>query len=291
MSASDDLHTKILSHGPSSDTLFILLTRMKKEGELRKVIQACVRALDMYPSDIRIRKLLAEAFLEAGFLSQAEEEMQKVTRQITELATIFKRKAEVLAKQQRSEEALEAAQTYLAHYPDDQDALRLLEDVSPPEEDSVEAPPEEPEEAETMPEEAEPIPETYPEPPEDVEAQTAPSEITPLLAEEEEPQTPSPDIATPTLAEVYVDQGQIEEAIKTYERVLEQNPDDEQSRERLQELQAEEAPAAVTEDAEDAVDDGIRAKKEKTEKVINTLESWLEDIQEMAKPPGPADMT
>jgi tetratricopeptide (TPR) repeat protein len=224
MSASDDLHSRILSHGPSSDTLFILLSRMKKEGELRKVIQACVRALDMYPSDIPIRKLLAEAFLDAGFLSQAEEEMQKVTRQITELATIYKRKAEVLAKQQRSREALEAAQTYLAHYPDDQDALRLLEVVSPAEEDAGEETPEEAEEApvESMPKEPGSVPET--------------------------------------------------------------SPGDEASGEMLQEPQdmtADEAPTELV--AGDAEEAGAGAK-ERTEKAISTLESWLEDIREIAKP-------
>ena len=232
MSVSDDLNTKILSQGPSSDTLYILLTRMMKEGELRKVIQTCVRALEMYPSDIPIRKLLAEAFLEAGFLSQAEAEMQKVTRQITELATIYKRKAEVLAKQQRSEEALEAAQTYLAHYPDDQDALRLLNDVTPPETVISEEVSEEPEEAplEPVPDEAEPIPETYPEP--EMEEQAVPEEVTP---------------APP----------------------------------------AEKATAGDAENAEDdkdGGDDGDRVR-EKTEQMIHTLESWLEEIRGMAEPP------
>ena len=179
MSASDDLHSKILSHGPSSETLFILLSQMKEEGKLGKVIQACVRALDIYPGDISLRKLLAEAFLEAGFISQAETEMEKVCQEIKDLATIYKRKAEVLAKQQRSEEAIEAAQTYLAHYPDDQDAIRLLEEM-----------------------------ETPPEP----------------------------------------------------------------------EMDAAEAPAPEPED------EGNRVK-EKTEKMINTLESWLEEIREIAKPP------
>ncbi len=227
MPASDDLHSRILSHGPSSDTLFILLTRMKKEGKLRKVIQACVRALDMYPNDIPIRKLLAEAFLEAGFLSQAEAEMQKVTRQITELATIYKRKAEILARQQRSQEALEAARTYLAHYPDDQDALRLLEDFRPPEETAVEE----------VPEEA-----TLETPAQGPEEAELPPEI---------------------------------------------HPDDLKSREALQEqreTESVEAPAAVTGEAEDAPGDEDRVK-EKTAKMITTLESWLEEIRDMAKPP------
>ena len=211
MSASDDLHTKILSHGPSSETLFILLSQMKEEGKSGKVIQTCVRALDIYPGAISIRKLLAEAFLEAGFISQAETEMEKVSREIKDLATIYKRKAEILAKQQRSEEAIEAARTYLAHYPDDQEAIRLLEGLTPPEEVPVQDIPEETEAVE-------PIPETYPEPPEEMETPPEP------------------------------------------------------------EMDAAEAPALEPED------EGNRVK-EKTEKMIDTLESWLEEIREIAKPP------
>ena len=279
MSASDDLHSKILSHGPSSETLFILLSQMKEEGKLGKVIQACVRALDIYPGDISLRKLLAEAFLEAGFISQAETEMEKVSQEIKGLATIYIRKAEILAKQQRSEEAIEAAQTYLAHYPDDQDAIRLLEGLTPPEEIPVQDSPDETEEAPVETTQVEPIPETYPEPPEEME--TPPEQVIPPVPEETEPPIPSPDIATPTLAEVYVTQGQMQEAIKTYERVLEQNPGDDGSRERLQALQGMDAAEAPAPEPED---EGGRVK-EKTEKMINTLESWLEEIREIANPP------
>lgn len=281
MTASDDLHTKILSHGPSSETLFILLSQMREEGKSGDVIQACMRALDIYPGDISIRKLLAETFLEAGFISQAETEMEKVSTAIKDLATIYKHKAEVLAKQQRSEEAMEAARTYLAHYPDDQDAIRLLEDLAPSEEAPVQDIPDETEEAPVETIQVEPIPETYPEPPEEMETPLEPEEVNPPVPEETEPPIPSPDIATPTLAEVYVTQEQMPEAIQTYERVLEQNPEDHESRERLQELQSMDAGEAP---APEPWNEGARVK-EKTEKMINTLESWLEEIREIAKPP------
>ncbi|MFC1579297.1 hypothetical protein ACFL4N_00110 [Thermodesulfobacteriota bacterium] len=275
MAASDDLQTKILSSGPSSETLFILLSRMREEGKSGEVIQTCLKALDNYPGDISIRKLLAETFLEAGFISQAEMEMEKISRAIKDLATIYKNKAEILAKQHRSEAAVEAARTYLAHYPDDQDAIRLLQELTPPEEV-----PEEIEEAPAETTQAASIPD-YPEPAEELETPPEPEETTPPATEETGPPIPSPDIATPTLAEVYVTQEQMPEAIQTYERVLEQNPEDHDSRERLQELQgmnAAEAPGPEPGDEGDRV-------KEKTEKMINTLESWLEEIREIAKSP------
>ena len=99
MPASDDLRGAVLRQGPSSGTLFILLSQMKQEGDLRRLIQAGTRALDMYPEDIPIRKLMAEAYLEAGMVSQAEAEMEKLSQQIKDLATIYKPRAEWLARQ------------------------------------------------------------------------------------------------------------------------------------------------------------------------------------------------
>ena len=327
MPASDDLRGAMLRKGPSSGTLFILLSQMKQEGDLRRLIQAGTRALDIYPEDIPIRKLMAEAFLEAGMISQAEAEMEKVSRQIKDLATIYKPRAELFARQRRSREALEAIQTYLAHHPDDRDALDLLRDLTPSEEAPAEGMPEyahqeaqeehyeeisQPPPEETLPleeeqpplqferefepefeaefeAEFEPGPEAEPQPviPPHAEAPAEP------VFEEAEP-SPPPDIATPTLAEVYIAQGQWQEAIRTYERVLELYPEDDHSRQRLQEIRNMEAsvqevempaPAASGEDApvDASLDEGTRMR-EKTQKMITTLEAWLEEIREMSKP-------
>jgi hypothetical protein len=62
-----------------------------------------------------------------------------------------------------------------------------------------------------------------------------------------EPQEDFPDIATPTLAEVYVNQGQIVEALSIYERIVADNPEDHVSRRRVLELQAMIAPPPPSE--------------------------------------------
>lgn len=302
MPASDDLHRSMLRQGPSPGTLFILLSHMKQEGNLRGLLQAGTRALDIYPTDIPIRKLMAEAFLEAGMVSQAEAEMEKVSQQIKDLATIYKHKAVLLARQQRSREALEAIQTYLAHHPDDHDALDLLQGLTPSEAAPVESvseyareearkevyeeigkPPLEavPREEEQPPD-FEPGPEPEMSPPVESPVQPVPGEAD---------QSPPPDIATPTLAEVYVAQGQRQEAIRTYERVLEHYPEDDHSKQRLQDIRNMEAavdeaevPAPFPTPGDAPVDESSRIK-EKMEKMITVLETWLEEIREMAKPP------
>ena len=87
------------------------------------------------------------------------------------------------------------------------------------------------------------------------------------------------EIATPTLAEVYVNQGQIQEAIMVYEKVVAQNPEDQTSIKRIQELntlRAVEPPPAV-ETPE------VPRAKQKKQKTLAILESWLANIRKMSE--------
>jgi tetratricopeptide (TPR) repeat protein len=85
----------------------------------------------------------------------------------------------------------------------------------------------------------------------------------------------SGDIATPTLAEVYYKQGQLDEAIRTYNQVLQQNPSDQDSEDRLAELVAESYRTTLDEKAE-----ADRKKAMKTERLITVLETWRSRLQE-----------
>ncbi|MGD9320343.1 MAG: hypothetical protein PVH99_10275 [Desulfobacteraceae bacterium] len=65
MANTDELYRRILADAPSPKTLFHLLSNLKKEGQLRRVIQESVKALNAYPNDIHIRRLLAETYFDA----------------------------------------------------------------------------------------------------------------------------------------------------------------------------------------------------------------------------------
>jgi tetratricopeptide (TPR) repeat protein len=252
MANTDDLYTRILADGPSPKTLFHLLSNLKKEGQLRRVIQESLKALNAYPNDIHIRRLLAETYFDAGLISQAEAELEKVSALITDLTDTYKLQAEIYIKQNRKEEATRCLELYLAHRPDDRMALDFLNALQPKEEAPVQEP--------------------YPH----IEAPSTKSEEQEVLeapALHEEP----PEIATPTLAEIYFEQGQIEEAIDTYEIIVAQDPEDESSRGRLQELKGMIAEQSATEE------EGRDEVKEKKEKMIAILESWLANIREQFK--------
>ena len=246
---TDDLYSQILADGPSPKTLFHLLSRLKKEGQLKRVIKESLKALNAYPNDIHIRRLLAQTYFEAGLISQAEAELEKVSALIGDLTDTYKLQAQIYIKQNRKREAARSLELYVAHRPDDQEALDFLNTLTP---------------------EQAPVEEREP-PIEEIPAQAEEQEI-----EEEAPsaEKETPDMATPTLAEIYFEQGQIEQAIDTYQMIVAQNPEDESSKERLEELRTMIAEKrAVAEKQRDEA-------RQKKEKMIAILESWLANIRE-----------
>ena len=251
METSDSLIKEILDSGPSPRTIYIVLSRMKEEGQLQRVIEECLKALDKYPDDINIRRLLGETYFEDGRVIEAESEIKKVITHIEDSISSYSLQADLLIRQNRKDEAIIALKHYLAHRPDDQKALSLLESLQPPEEILDEPAP-------SMVEEAFP--------PEEPEEETYEVPVEEGL----------PDIATATLAEIYFDQGRIDEAAEIYEKVIAQNPDDAKSQQRLDEIRG-----MMEQDKPEEAEKEDRARRKK-EKMILVLESWLASIHEQS---------
>ncbi len=247
METPDDLLQEILVNSPSSRTLFLVLSLIKEQGNPQKVIDECKKALDTYPEDISIRKLLAESYYEVGQVSDAEAVLKETSELFSEFSPSYKLHAEILNAQNKKEEALRMLNLYLAHEPNDKDAVDLFNELSSSEKPVVH-------------EEVD-------------EDETDSASMTSSL----------PEIATPTLAEIYFDQGQIQEATGIYEKVIAKNPGDESSIKRLNELK-EMTP--VQEDIS-TEEEGVDSEKHKTEKFISILESWLGSIRENSKTSAP----
>jgi tetratricopeptide (TPR) repeat protein len=237
MAESNDLFSRILSRGPSRGTLLVILEKMKDEGRLQDVVQQGITALKQYPDDLRLRCLLAEAYMELGLLGQAETELLWIASELKELSCALKLQGQVYLRQSRTQEAADSLKIYLAHNPGDSDAIDLLgpleskceegEDFSPPEESFHE-------------------------------------EADGLLS----------GLATPTLAEIYLTQGQTVEAIETYEKVLTKHPEDAISRDRLREIKRSVFPEIPPPSPKSKLNG-------QTEKMISVLEGWLLRIQEL----------
>ena len=241
MAAPDDLYNEILADGPSPGTLFRLLLKMKEEGQLKRVIREGIKALKVYPSDLYIRQLLAETCYEVGRIPQAEAELDKLLQQLDTFLPAYKLQAEIYRQQDRDVEAAWLLKLYLAHRPEDQDAVEILGTLKDAEESTVFEPP--------------PIVE---EPSLEIEG--------PLEGKRR--------VATPTLGDVYFNQGLIHEAINVYEKVVVENPDDELSKKRLDELKSTLKPGSVPEAGD------VDRTREKKQKLLTVLEAWRASIRE-----------
>jgi tetratricopeptide (TPR) repeat protein len=262
MARPDDLIDHILKKGPSQGTLLLVLTQLKEAGLINKVIQECIRALDFYSDDIRLRRLLAEAYFEAGLIGQAEAELGRLTSELKDLSSVYKLQARILARQKRLEEAEVSLRTYLAANHDDQEALELLDSIAARigVEKGVEA-------GELSPKvEAEPEMAQAWEPVE--EGLIEEEEETPFPEEEEDAIV---DLASPTIAELYFSQGQVLEAISTYEKILLKDPEDKLALSRLAELNEVVAKAATPSQEHIA--------RQNTLKTIAIMEDWLARIR------------
>ncbi|MBN1847423.1 MAG: tetratricopeptide repeat protein [Deltaproteobacteria bacterium] len=240
MESTNDLFNMILANGqPSPETFFLVLSRMKEKGQLEDVVRESKRALTLFPHDLQIRRLLAEAYFDLGRTSQAEEEIGRVTEQITHLVSAYKFQARILQSQGKESEAARVLQFYLMHHANDEEALQFMDTLRPQHE--------------------------MPIPAEDALEEMAISDRKGLL-----------EIATPTLAEIYFDQGQLSEAIEIYEKVVSQNPDDTHSKQRLEDLKAmAQAEQRVMEDKEK-----VNVMRQKKEKLLSVLNAWQDNIRE-----------
>lgn len=245
MAENDDFFEKILSHGPSAGSVFLILARMKAEGRLSEVVRGCIRFLTLYPNDVRLRVLLAESYAEMGFITMAGTEFEKAVAMIDDMASAYRSLADIYAKQRRYSEAADMMKRYLAHYPGQIEALEFLRRM----------------EAVLLPEEA-----LF-----EVEAP-----VEDFAPSEDESEGALVDFASPTIAELYYSQGQVDTAIQTYEKVLSSNPEDQESLRRLKELKgmAVESPPDAGEKAEVA----FPGRKER---MITILERWLPKITEI----------
>ena len=240
MAETDNVLDEILNHGPSADSISIVLTRMKKEGRLSEVVQECIKFLRVYPDSIRLRLLLAESYLGIGFIGLAESELEKVTSMIEDLIPSYRLLAGIYAKQRRVTEAADTLKLYLAHCPGEPEALKLLEEVAPD------------------------------------EAQLevgGPTDDAVVAGDEKDAVA---DLATPTIAELYYTQGRLSAAITIYEKVLNDKPDDIESLKRLTELRGLAAEEPKTEGKEK---DDLRARTETMITILERWLPKIKEIQ------------
>jgi predicted Zn-dependent protease len=218
VSTVEGLYTEIIDKIETPSASALLVRLLLKEGKAEMAIEACLKALEIFPDNMSIRRLLAETYVQQGRMELAERELETLADQIEEFTSVFKLQAKLFKKEEKLDEAIRALEVYLVHHKDDEEAIQLLSELS-------------------------------------------------STGKGEQHVVP-----TPTLAEIFFNQGALEEAIKLYQQVVEGNPDDEKSKMRLNELKQMKV-AGVQETA------GETATKDKTLELIRILENWLGAVE------------
>jgi len=240
----NSLLDEILVQGPSAGSVALVLSKMKEDGRMGDVIRACAHFLSLYPDDVRLRTLLAESYEAMGFMGLAESEFVKAGRMIDERVSVYRSLAAIYEKQGRHAEAADMLRRYVAHYPEEPEALMSLNRL----------------ESKIASTKA-------------VGASEAPAED--LVWDTEDEPEELVDFATPTIAELYFTQGRIDAAIQTYENVVARHPEDMESLTRLNALKEMLNPPAEPEAAP------APASRVKEERLIRILEGWLPKIREL----------
>ncbi|MCD6261539.1 MAG: tetratricopeptide repeat protein [Deltaproteobacteria bacterium] len=230
----DNFLHMLLENIPSRNTAFLILDRMKKNGKTDNMEETCTRVLERYPDDIRIRGILAEYYMDKGLTDKAAEEIERASSMLDNLSYIYKLAAKIRQKQNNEQAAAASLKKYMAIHPDDRDVSSMLNNTMP---DSTDT--------------------------DGIE-----EDIVGKGHEEKEEDI----LVSPTIAELYFKQGKIDKAINAYKKVVEKNPADESSKQRIKQLLSM---------LDDSFHDNSHAIREKTERMITVMERWLTGIKEM----------
>lgn len=190
---SDEIGELILNNAPSSGTAYIIMSEWYNRGNYDAVIRAGRDMLNLYPDDLRLRRLACLAYSALDFDEETSAETGEIMDRLGELADVFLLRAKIFQRSDRIREALDALGTYLALRPGDPAGIDLLEKLQPADPDK-----------------------THP-------------------AGDETDAIPA--VASATIAELYLSQGLVGDAVKTYRLVVAANPGDENARRRLDELE------------------------------------------------------
>ncbi len=232
-----DHYEVLLAREPNSRAFAQLADAYRQQGRSADAIAVCARGLERYPTYVGARLILARALAEHGDVARAEAEFRRVLEQTPDHIPAHRALGELLRLQGRPAEALAVYESLRDLVPFDQEVVELLASLR-----AAPAPAVAPRAAESR--EAEPaaplfdLTEVAAEPPLPLGPPGGLPEAAPV---------PAPALATETLAELYVQQGFVEEARAIYRELVRVQPSREDLRAKLASLAAP-APAPPAEE-------------------------------------------
>jgi tetratricopeptide (TPR) repeat protein len=235
-------YEELLARDPGSRAFAQLADAYCQRGRYADAIAVCDRGLQRYPRYVGARMILARALADHGDVARAEAEFRRVLEQIPDNIPAHRALGELLRRQERTPEALTVFEALRDLTPFDREITDLVEVLW----GTAVPPPGAPLPAAPLP--AEPA---VPVPVFDLTEVASASALplgSPVGIREAEGPGPAPALATETLADLYVQQGFVEEARAIYRELVLVHPSREDLRAKLASLEAS-PPAGPAEEA------------------------------------------
>ena len=231
---------KRIAADPASRSFLELAREYHEAGLFEEAAAVCAQGLKYHPHYVSARVLLGRVCFDSGLLDEARSHMEEVLTAVPDNLVARRVVAEICRIQGDMTGALERFRALLAFNAADQETKTRILEI----EASLKTGPGEPLEAVAA------VPPTK-------EAVTPPE--------------PEP-LATPTLAEIYLQQGLKQKAIEVYREILKGDPENTEALGRLSELEGKPAPAPAPDPAAILV-----ARK------VEALSGWLAAIRGRAR--------
>lgn len=207
-------HAARWARDPKSRAFAQLADAYRKEGFLDEAIEICLQGLKDHPTYVSARVVLGRAYLEKGELDRAEGEFLKVIELDSENLLAHRLLGEIYLQQGRQAEARKCYDEVLRLNPFDREVKELLHTLPPAPTPSLTGP--EPGPKEVQPEE---------------------ESAGGVLEGSRDPQDALEGIPlSETLADLYIQQGLLEEAAHLYRKLLEEDPSKEYLKRKLEAL-------------------------------------------------------
>ncbi len=229
---------------PDFDSSFFVqeAESLRLQGKPDEAIQTCKDGLKKMPDALPGRLLLGRCYLETGRIVEARKELERVAQVVEECLPVYKLLSQVYLEEKDVDKALEVLRKTL-YFPRAEEGPPKK--VTPLEMDLLHRG--------TRPPFVTPPPFQKPSPP-------SPAEVPEEKKPEEEEKPAKPAIPTDTLAEIYLKQGHLDQALLVYQDILAKDPDNAVVREKCESLKNR-----ISGDQ----------KTESRQKVQTKLEKWL----------------
>ncbi|HEY7676482.1 MAG TPA: tetratricopeptide repeat protein, partial [Candidatus Methylomirabilis sp.] len=222
----------LLARDPGSRAFAQLADAYHRQGRYAEAIAVCDSGLQRYPAFVGARMTLARALADSGDVARAEAEFRRVLEQTPDNIPAHRALGDLLRRQGRPPEALAVYEALHDFIPFDQEITELVEALG--------VTPSPPGPLPTAPLAAEPEVTVF----DLTEVAGAPPLPLgpPVGIPEAEGAGPPPALATETLADLYVQQGFVEEARAIYRELVLVHPSREDLRAKLASLEAAPPP-------------------------------------------------